>query len=353
LQSKRTFAASVAVGNYSTIVGGSGNQSAGAHSFAGGNDSSASGQYSFSYGNTNSSSGQASTVFGQSNNGSSNFSTVSGGQSNTASTNTHATVVGGQSNTASGQHSVAGGQGNTASGSKSFCFGNLNVSSGVGSFNYNGQPEGSTVSGAYGVNLSGGATTISGESGFSTGYNNNVSALGATAFGSYVKSYLRGQFATNNAFMFGSDRGSSQQSNLTSSKQSVLTTAATTVLSLDGTGVTNLIIPDGNNRLWNVVASWSAIVTAITGTATGVSVGDVATECNLLAFKRVGGTSSVVGTVTNVASHSDLSMASASMSYTAGASQEMALTFTGPTFLGGGSVTCRVVCKLMLTEVAY
>ena len=38
---------------------------------------------------------------------------------------------------------------------------------------------------------------------------------------------------------------------------------------------------------------------------------------------------------------------------TAGASQEMALTFTGPTFAGGGSVTMRVVAKVALVEVAF
>jgi hypothetical protein len=46
-------------------------------------------------------------------------------------------------------------------------------------------------------------------------------------------------------------------------------------------------------------------------------------------------------------------MGSASLIPTAGASQELALTFTAPTFAGGGSVTCRVVAKVELVEVAY
>jgi hypothetical protein len=140
---------------------------------------------------------------------------------------------------------------------------------------------------------------------------------------------------------------------LVANRAATLTTGGTTVLSLDGTGVTNLIIPNGNNRVWNVVASWAAVVTTITGTATGVSVGDVATECNLFAFKKIGGVSSIVGTVTNVASHNDASMATAAMGYTAGASQELIPTFSAPIFVGGGSLTIRVVLKLMLTEVAY
>jgi hypothetical protein len=32
---------------------------------------------------------------------------------------------------------------------------------------------------------------------------------------------------------------------------------------------------------------------------------------------------------------------------------DLILTFTAPTFSGGGSVTCRVVAKVELTEVAY
>jgi hypothetical protein len=41
------------------------------------------------------------------------------------------------------------------------------------------------------------------------------------------------------------------------------------------------------------------------------------------------------------------------MTYTAGASQQLAMTFTGPTFAGGGSVTMRIVAKVSLVEVAY
>jgi hypothetical protein len=124
------------------------------------------------------------------------------------------------------------------------------------------------------------------------------------------------------------------------------------LLSLDGTGSTNLIIPDGNNRLWNVQVNWNAVVTSISGTATGVTVGDVIAGNTELAFKRVGGTSSVVGTIRNVSTY-DASMSAATMTYSAGASQELALTFTGPTFAGGGSVTVRSVARVQLTETAW
>jgi len=96
-----------------------------------------------------------------------------------------------------------------------------------------------------------------------------------------------------------------------------------------------------------------AVVTTITGTATGVTVGDIITQVQTLGFKRIGGTSSVVGTANTISTNADTSMSTATMTYSAGASQELALTFTAPTFAGGGSITCRVVAKIELTEVAY
>ena len=135
-----------------------------------------------------------------------------------------------------------------------------------------------------------------------------------------------------------------------------MTTGGTTVLSLDGTGVTNLIIPDGTNRMWNVQVRWVAVVTAITGTATGVTVGDTKTSTDLLAVAKRAGTTTVsahTSAGTHVIETTAGSLTAVNITYSAGASQEMAITFTGPTFVGGGSVTMRVVAAISLTEVAY
>jgi hypothetical protein len=69
-------------------------------------------------------------------------------------------------------------------------------------------------------------------------------------------------------------------------------------------------------------------------------------------FKKVGVTSSVVGSSNNLLI-SDDALSTASMNYSAGASQELALTFQAPTFAGGGTVTFRVVSMVSLVEVAY
>jgi hypothetical protein len=124
------------------------------------------------------------------------------------------------------------------------------------------------------------------------------------------------------------------------------------LLSLDGTGTTNLIIPNGNNRAWNVTVKTIATVTTITGTATGVTVGDSYLQNDVILFKRIGGTSRVVSTIETL-NGGDNSMVTAVVTYSAGASQELAITFAAPAFAGGGSLTMRVVSKVELVEVAY
>jgi len=276
---------------------------------------------------TNVASGNYSVISGgQSNTVSSTYSTVSGGQSNTASTGSHATVVGGNSNTASGQYSVAGGTGNSASGNSAVAFGNSTIASGL-------------YTTAIG-NLNNATATAS--------LVHGVRSLGYITAG---KSIAAGRFSlTGDA--------QSQETILRNVNSQTFTTGATTVLGIDVTGTIEAtpLIPSGNNRAWNVQVNWVAIVTAITGTATGISVGDVVTSIDLLAFKKIAGTSSAsthTSTATKLMVTTPAAYATCEIAYTAGASQEMALTFTGPTFVGGGSVTMRVVARIELTEVAF
>ena len=288
-------------------------------------------------GQTNTASGTHSVVSGgQSNTASGAHSTVSGGQSNTASTATHATVVGGQSNTSSGAHALSGGYVCNATGIRSTAFGEQSSASGLISF-------------AAGSNCTATANTA-----FSLGNLNAATSSYSLALGLQSKTYLisqlssaSGQFAT---------QGDSQQSLLTANRSATLTTGGTTTLSLDGTGTTSLIIPSGTNRMWNVQVRWVAVVTTITGTATGVTVGDTKTSTDLLAVAKRAGTTTVsahTSAGTHVIETTAGSLTAANITYSAGASQEMDITFTGPTFVGGGSVTMRVVAAISLTEVSY
>ena len=367
--------------NWSTISGGQTNiASTNSHAtVVGGLSNTSSGQFSISGGQLNNASGQGAVTLGTSNTASSNFSTVSGGQSNTASTNTHATVVGGQGNTASGQHSVVGGINNTASGVRAIALGSTNTASGIGASVAIGNQNTATADSAIALGRQNNSTAtfasalgsfnnVSSVGSVAIGYQNTISGIGyslgkntsitsaesGTTLGNASLSYLYAQSSLASvAFQF---VGDAQQSNLTARREAALTTAATTVLSLDGSGVTALIIPNGSNRAWNVQVNWVAVVQSITGTATGITIGDVVTSIDLLAFKKIGGVSSAsahTSTATKLMVTTPAAYAACAIAYTAGASQEMALTFTGPTFVGGGSVTMRVVAKVELTEVAF
>lgn len=247
------------------------------------------------------------------------------------------TVINGVNNYASAQGSISSGNGSSASSNYAVAIGNGANASGASSFAH------------------GDANTSSGDYSVSFGFQNTASGIGSMVSGYRGLAYLQSQRTIGNTSQgWGSPYyGLSQASEIVASRLIALSTGGTATLSLDSTGTTNLIIPTGNNRAWNVQINTIAIISAITGTATGVSVGDTYSEVKNLLFKKVSGTSSIVGTVDTSNVKSDTSMSTCALTVTAGASQEMALTFTAPTFTGGGTVTCRVVSKVMLTEVAY
>ena len=178
------------------------------------------------------------------------------------------------------------------------------------------------------------------------------------ALGGRPRTYLWGQFAQSSVlFSYGNYApfyGIAQASTLTPYRiNASLLSGASFNLSLDGSGTLNLIIPDGDNRVWNVVVESIAVIDSISGTATGVSVGDVYIETKKLLFKRRSGTSSIVGSVDTSGVKSDTSMTTAAFTITAGGSQQMEITFTAPTFAGGGSVFCKVMSKVSLVELTY
>jgi hypothetical protein len=248
-------------------------------------------------------------------------------------------AIGGQgSGIASGYGAVSIGGGN-AGGTRSIALG----------------PDSTTTGGDRSIALAGGKVE-NGSSGSAAFGETKTTSVGGFSFGNDSLSYLRNQFAQSPINIYGGNTlyyGYSQASQVVAVRQATLTTGGTTVLSLDGTGTTNLIIPTGTNRMWNVTIKYVAVVTTITGTATGVTVGDTKSQNIEIGFKKVGGVSSLVGSGVYSIPQEDASMGSASLIPTAGASQQLALTFTAPTFTGGGSVTCRVVAKVELVEVAY
>lgn len=309
----------VASGGYSIAIGGRLNQATGTSSVAAGDNSNVSGANSLGIGSDLIVSGQYATVFGRTNTASSNYSTVSGGQSNTASTNTHATVVGGLSNTSSGQYSVSGGAYNSASGNRSVTLGYQNTATNLVSV--------------------------------AIGSNNDATAAYSCVRGLQGVAYLRGQDVySNGVFAASSD---AQQSLLTARKADTLTTGATSSLSLDGSGTTNFIIPSGANRAWNTTVNWVATVTGSSGTTTGVSVGNSIYGVSEFGFKVSASIASITPLIRDSIVADTVIMETATLTYATGSSNSLAMTFTAPTFAGGGSLGMRVVAKVSLVELAW
>jgi hypothetical protein len=313
----RIAANAVASGTNSGIFSGFSNRASGSSSNVGGGD------YNAAIG------GYAHIGGGINNTASSDFSTVLGGQSNTASTGTHATVVGGESNTASGNRSIAGGYSNTASGAKSIALGDGSISSGVGA-----------------ITLGVGSSTATFSTLLGGRFNRAGSDYCIVLGGIQSQAYLRNQLVANSNSGT-TDWSDNQLSQLSAYRYPTLTTGATATLSLDGTGTTNLIIPNGNNRLWAVKVVATAFVSVAGGT---LVLGDSYMGEFTLLFKRVGGTSSVVGVNAGNIIY-DTNMATAAFTFAAGASQDLQITFKAPTT--ASATTFRCVAKVELVEVAY
>ena len=220
----------------------------------------------------------------------------------------------GTSATASGNRSISIGQSTTASGSNSIALGLYAAAASTGSFSVGEETSSESV---YGI-----------------------------AFGYQSHTRLRAQQALSSG-NFGSE-GSAQQSLLTSRAVSATTSGSTITLSLDGTGVTNLITPYGNNRAWNVVVNTITVCTVVSGGT--LTVGDAHAGEYKFLFKRVGGTSTI-SPITTSSEVADTSMATASFSFSAGTSQQMAITFNSPNTANNS--TFRAVAKVALTEVAW
>jgi hypothetical protein len=345
---------------------------------------------------------------GASNNNSSQYGTISGGQSNTASTNTHATVVGGQSNTSSGQYSITGGLSNTASGESAVTFGRSNIASSqkgvsMGFNNNNSTGYGVAIGSDNTVSQAGGqfyavaigtSNTINSASGsrsYAFGESNSITASGIrnTAIG-YASSVsgtannamaINGGTATANnslgkglngiAFYYnGETRGggniggnvaSVQTSDLIAFNSQTVTSGSTFQLYLDGATAAQLITVATTTgllrRSWNLQVRWVTVVKQITGTATGVSVDDTKVSTDLLAVRRNGAGTIAVSPHTSAGTHVIETIAgsltTANVAYTAGGSSNLVITFTAPTFSGGGSLVMDIVAALEITELGF
>ena len=207
----------------------------------------------------------------------------------------------------------------------------------------------STASGSYSSILYGRFSTVSNDYSGGGGFFASIQGENSFGTGNRVRTYAYGQTAQASG-NFGGDAGQAQVSQIISRREADLTTGATTTLHLDGASENFEF--DQNSKAAKMRGEWVAVVESITGTATGVSVGDVISQDDHFLLKEISGTMSIVGSVTNTNTKNDTSQSTASMAYST-TSNELGITFTGATFSGGGTLTYRIVHRIIMVEVDF
>jgi hypothetical protein len=336
LQMTRAAANQIAQGNNSTITGGQSNRIIVGGSFIGG------GSTNF-INSTNTPGmvivgGNGNTILQNDQGGTPNF--IGGGTSNTAQGG-NSLVVGGKSNTAGGYNIdnvvIGGGQSNVASQTNSIIPGGIsNTASGVGS-----------------VVIGGGSNISSGTFSFSSGVYSRALSNYSVASGYGGVTSFPGQFAMSSFgpyFGLLGNNGSSYQFSdlLCYNLLNNLTTGQTLVL-YPGNSSSNLLLPAYVNKVWHVTAKYTMYVATKVGTADLINNGD--TLFGTVSFGyRSGVGAFITSTFAENKVSNNVNINTALFTFSVGASNELKLTFTAPTFTGGGELRIRCNVKLELVE---
>ncbi len=284
-------------------------------------------------------SGNYSTIGGGiQNRASADFSTVAGGGVNTC-TGENGTIGGGISNTQSSYAgTVAGGYQNTVSANYSTIGGGR-----TNNINSTGDDSNNTIAGGL-SNVTGATAKYAAIGG---GTANQVDYIGGCVPGGIeARSFLYGQLACASGKI--TTAGDSQGSRLTLRKS--ITGQSISELFLDGSGI-RAILPSGN-RIWNATIKVVATVKTV-GNGT-VTLGDSVIGTYACGIKRLGSTTSLIGTVQDViTAQADAGMAGYVVTITADDTNEaLKIEFTPPTNAGTTTV-CVVTAVVDLAEVAY
>jgi hypothetical protein len=335
LQMVRSAASQVAQGNNSTIAGGQNNTIVVRDSFIGG-------------GNTNniaSSNTPGMVIVGGNNNTitqndqgiSPNF--IGGGANNTAQGG-YSLIVGGKSNNAGGYNInnavIGGGQSNVASQENSVIPGGIsNTASGANSVVIGGQQN--ISSGAYSFS-SGVYSRAFGDYSVGLGYGGTASFPGQFAVSSYGPYY--GLSGSGSSYQFSDLLCYNVINNLTTGQTLVL---------YPGNSSSNLLIPSIVAKVWHVTAKYTMYVATKIGTVDLINDGD--TLFGTVSFGyRSGAGAFVTGTFAENKVSNNVNIDTALFTFSVGTSNELKLTFTSPTFTGGGQLRIRCNVKLELVE---
>lgn len=114
------------------------------------------------------------------------------------------------------------------------------------------------------------------------------------------------------------------------------------------------IDPAATDLAWTITLDWVAAVSNITGTATGVTVGDSIGGKLIFRFKKIAGTSTLEGIISDTRTgDSSLVDNDAYIFPQIGGSDELEIIFNGPTFAGGGSLDFVIKAEINVVEVIW
>lgn len=260
--------------------------------------------------------------------------TIGGGSSNTITGRLASTIVGGNSNAAGNNFVTMGGRANTANGDTSTLMGG----------------QGNTASGSFSSILGGGANTSSGSNSVVVGGSTNTASgsyslvpggLNANASLYGQEAHASGRFATN---------GDAQAHELVWRRLVTGAPVGGTELFLDGASIA-AILPS-TNAVWHGIIDISAICTA-TGNGTTVT-GDVQATSYKVTIKRIGTTTSLVGTVQEIGTtNADASMATGVFTIDNNDTNEsLRIVYTSPV-TAGSTTTIRVVATFRGLQIQY
>jgi hypothetical protein len=335
LQISRTASNQVASGSNSTITGGQNNRIIGPNGFIG------SGNSNF----INSTATPGMVICGGRNNtilqndqgttpnfiggGASNtvqggYSMVIGGNTNNAGgyNVNHSIILGGDSNAANAQNAVVlGGVSNNASGAKSVILaGNNNSAAGLNS----------VASGSYSVANADYSNAL--------GYGALASfpgQLSVSTLGSYY-----GLVGAGPAYAF---------SDLLAYNLLDSFTTGQTLILYPGNSNAFLLKPANFERVWHVTAKYTMYVATKIGTVDLINAGDTLFGTASFGYKSGAG-GFVTSTFQDNKASNNTNLNTASFAYSFGSSNELKITFTAPTFTGGGQLRIRCNVKLELVE---
>ena len=287
-----------------------------------------------------------------------NWSTISGGRENRSSGQDSA-VTGGRANNATNTEALVGGRYSTASGQRSVCFGSESVTSGTEAFaigrrarvtasNFNFVTnEGNEISGSsYGSFASGGGSKLTNRY-----TRNHAASLRASGEPSVLQHSGRSQEGCS-IVQYNS------RLNSTGNPPDLQASASTFYLKRPlvsaSAAETSCWLIAKDNQFFTFQIKLLATVTAITGTATGVNVGDVKQWNFEGSGKIVSGTVTILNAATTaVVLYEDSGLATMSAQFIVGSTaQSIGVEMTNATFSGGGELELMIHGFLYYQEAA-